>query len=259
MTRNRDIDPGVPLSFPGLVSGRGVAQAPEFIVSKFGQNLAISGIEDIWSNGGLYPWPSAAATIEVLSGSDDDKSGGAGALTMEVQGLDANFDLASETFTLNGVGVVGGNVTFTRVFRAFVTTTATYGGSNTGLITVRVNTGGATLATIVAAKGQTQLALYTVPAGYTAYMTSIRMHVSTTNDGVSMELFKRLNADDVTTPFLPKRLVTSWEEVVGSLSFEYGWGLKFTEKTDIWFAGTKLGVASDPQATAEFSLYVFKD
>lgn len=73
-------------------------------VSKFGRNASVksSGYETIWDGSNLYPWPTAAETLEVASSDNDDTSAGTGARTVEIQGLDSNWDPLTETVTMNG-------------------------------------------------------------------------------------------------------------------------------------------------------------
>ena len=138
-------------------------------IHKFGANFDIdnnSEPESVWTYGGLYPWSAfdTAGVLVVTSDDTDDDVGQAGATEIKVEGLDENFVATSETFTMDGNANVTGNVTFKRVFRAFVTA----GDTNVGNITI--SRGGTVVAQIDAAKGQTLMAIYTIPKGYTGFM-----------------------------------------------------------------------------------------
>jgi hypothetical protein len=98
--------------------------------------------------------------------------------------------------------------------------------------------------------------MYTIPAGHTGYVRSVRMHVSGSRVGVTMEMFQRQNADDNSGTVSAKRLVSSWFDIIGHSALDYKWGLSFPEKTDIWFTGTRVGTASIPDACVEFSVYL---
>ena len=93
-------------------------------VSKFGINSTVGsgGFESIWEGSSLYPWPTDVQTLSVVSASANDASGGTGARTVEIQGLDTNWDVVTETITMNGVTPVVTTQTFRRVFRAKVVT-----------------------------------------------------------------------------------------------------------------------------------------
>ena len=69
---------------------------------KFGKNPDVGNTEEtIWDAGGLYSWQSAAESLEILSSEVADAAAGTGARTVTVKGLDSNYELLSETVTLN--------------------------------------------------------------------------------------------------------------------------------------------------------------
>lgn len=154
------------------------------IVNKFGTNSDIdtgSVPEDIWEGGGLYTgFPTGTAeTLSVVSASANDTAAGSGARTIRIVGLDANFNVQSETVTLNGTTPVNTVNTF---MRAHTATVLTSGSSNTafnaGLITIKHTTTTANVfLTMLAGRNQTNCSAYTVPAGYTAYMRHFRVVV----------------------------------------------------------------------------------
>lgn len=142
---------------------------------KFGNNSDIDGTsEPIWSQGGAYTYPTVAAQVKVSSSSADDAAAGTGARTIVVAGLDANYNEISETVALNGQTEVLTTNSFIRVFRAYVVTAGS-GGTAAG--TIYVGTGTVTAgvpatvyAVITLGENQTQMAMWTVPAGYTLYI-----------------------------------------------------------------------------------------
>jgi hypothetical protein len=223
-------------------------------VTKFGGNLAIAATETIWSVGGLYVWPDTIELVSVVSDDADDTIAGAGARTVTISGLDADFNSQSETVEMNGLGVVDTTKTFSRVFRAFVNEAGVYSGANEGTITITHKVSTDTLCEIPATKSQSKLGLYTVPAGFTAFMMSVHASVSVSNNGVTFELFKRENADSMTDTFRPFRLVSTFTDLNAAVDFQYPIGVAFAEKTDLEWRGTKVGVAADPSAEIEFSL-----
>lgn len=121
----------------------------------------------IWDGNGATSYSGfdvAAGALSVVSASANDAAAGTGMRTMRVEGLDANYALQTEDFTLNGTTPVAGALTFLRVFRAYGLTGGS-GQTNAGNITV--SRGGTTVAIIEAGYGQTSMAVYTVPAGLT--------------------------------------------------------------------------------------------
>ena len=142
------------------------------VLRKYGHNAAVGAtLETIWPNSELYPYLSSADKLEFLS--DDDEDGGAGtdtgALTMTVYGLDASWAEQSETVTLNGTTLVESSGTYIRVFRAIVNTAGSLGW-NKGNITIRDKTNDDTIGLLPATFNRTLMAMWTVPADYTAYV-----------------------------------------------------------------------------------------
>jgi hypothetical protein len=153
---------------------------------KYGSNPDITTVEEtVWSQGGIYSYPSAASVMSVSSSSANDAGAGTGARTVTVSGLDANYNEISETITLSGQTGVNTTLSFLRVFRAFVVTAGS-GGTAAG--TIYVGTGTITLgvpaniySAIPLGANQTLMSLWTVPAGYTAYLLGGKFSASSNN------------------------------------------------------------------------------
>lgn len=163
--------------YPEVVTfGGGVGDYPYFVqvsrglvtghkrILKFGYNDLIQNVEEtIWDVGGIYAYPSSAVAMTATSASGATDSG----VEVTIQGLDTNYSELSEAVTLDGTGTATTTGTFLRVYRAFVSG----GTAAAGNITI-TNTG-TTYASIAAAEQQTLMSLWTVPAGYTAYLFQI--------------------------------------------------------------------------------------
>lgn len=128
---------------------------------KFGFNEDIDDDEEtIWDAGGIYAYPSSAVKMTATStdGANDD------GVQVTVQGLDASYNELSETITLDGTGTAETNGFFLRVYRAFIV------GSQEPSGTINITNASTTYARITLGENQTLMALWTVPAGYTAYL-----------------------------------------------------------------------------------------
>jgi hypothetical protein len=90
---------------------------------------------DIWTDGGIYVFLTAAETLKVFSSSTNDTSAGTGARTLIILGLDANFDTITEFVTLNGTTAVNTSQSFMRV-NGVLCLSAGSGGENEGTISV---------------------------------------------------------------------------------------------------------------------------
>ena len=146
---------------------------------KFGFNSDVNGAEEtIWTQGGNYPWPTAAFTAYIVSDAAADTSAGTGARTVTVQGLDENYVFQSVDVTLNGTTEVqiGDANGWLRVFRAFVLTAGS-AGTAAGTILIQT-TGGGTVYANLSNGNQTQMAVYTVPAGKTLFLDDINFTAS---------------------------------------------------------------------------------
>lgn len=128
---------------------------------KFGFNSLINDTEEtIWDVGGIYVYPSSAIKMTATStdGANDED------VQVTIQGLDANYNQISETVTLDGTGAAETNSFFLRVFRAFIA------GSQEPSGTINITNTGTTYARITLGENQTLMTVWTVPAGYTAYL-----------------------------------------------------------------------------------------
>lgn len=133
-------------------------------IHKFGAVPAMSTntTGTIWDiNDTLYPWATWATpgvlTIPAVNVADNGHK-------VVVYGLDSNYNVIEEEFTISSSETVTGTKTFARVYRAFYYDNTT----NTGNINIQRS--GTTIARITAGKAQTLMTVYTVPAGYTGYL-----------------------------------------------------------------------------------------
>jgi len=138
-------------------------------VNKFGANgdIAKNTTEDIWDGGGDYPFPTTADITHIHQEADQVAMRGG---VIEMQGLDADWNKITQTKALDAsdtTTLVAIDTPMIRVFRArvladVVIDSAVHVDDSTGLIIY---------ATMAAGNNQTLMAIYTVAAGYTAYIT----------------------------------------------------------------------------------------
>lgn len=147
----------------GLVPGYGP-------VNKFGENddVASDTQEDVWDGGGTYVWPTSASLTHLRSAVNS-------AITqdvlVEVQGLDTNWALVVQDATTNAADStteVALTTALRRVFRVKV--------KDDTMMDENLQIGPSGFATqgaiVVAGHNQTLMALYSVPLGKTAYLSS---------------------------------------------------------------------------------------
>lgn len=123
----------------------------------------------VWENATAYTYPIAAAVM-YLSGTNGDTA------QILISGLDSAYKMISETVTLNGATPVATTKQYLRVNSMSVTV-----GSATnpaGIVYLKNVTGTVTYAQINAGIGRTQMAIYTVPAGYTFFLQRVAIYTS---------------------------------------------------------------------------------
>ena len=206
-------------------------------VQKFGLNTAVgSSFETIWDGNNTYTYPSSSGTATATSSDTDDNTG-----TVEIQGLDSNYDLATETLTIGGSA---SSTNFIRVFRAIMKTANT-GNTNVGDISITVSS--TTVAKITAEYGQTLMAIYTVPRKYNAYILQLDVGSSKDLENEIRLITKEISNDDVWTT---KTFITTRG---GFIEKNYFVPIKIPEKTDIEIIA-KASATSSISAGFEFVL-----
>ena len=193
-------------------------------VHKFGAVLTtVADYDTVWSYGGAYTFPSTAGIITVTSTSTQDDSGGSGALTVRLQGLDANYNEVEEDFTLNGTVGVAGTVEFLRTHRAFVLT-GNNDNNNVGNINFTHSVG--VTCQIAAGMGQSQVTFYTIPAGKSGYLRSFAATMNKNQEN-TVRLFQKKPDGGVF------RLASELNLYNSNMHTTYSIPLYFTEKTDL--------------------------
>jgi hypothetical protein len=226
---------------------------PRFMVHKFGKDPAAStagNLLEATSQAMPYAYGAEASTIRIKAGGDAaDDSGGTGARTVEVQGLDANYLPARETLTTAGASASSSTTTeFLRVLRVRVTTAGT--GETNAADMVLEKTGTGDLCTILAGESSSQIGMVTVPKGYAGQILDIRLNTDITSGSGTLDVrgysrkYDASLASGVTKPanvFFEKIAFTREQ---GQYRLALPDPYTFSEYTDIWFtASTSTGTA----------------
>jgi hypothetical protein len=157
---------------------------------QFGINGDVgTSVETVWAQGGTYAYPAAATVMKISSSSADDAAAGTGARTISIAGLDADYNEISETVILNGQTAVNTVNSYLRISRMFVVTA---GSGATAVGTIYAGTGTVTsgvpaniFGMVAIGANQTQMAFWTVPAGYTFYLNGVYYTSANTNANAS--------------------------------------------------------------------------
>lgn len=184
-------------------------------IHKFGRGVVTTTFTPITSSAD-YPMPkySAAEVMYVWSDSAEDTAvAGNGAREVEIQGLNENGELVSETLATSGATRSAATTNrYSRVFRAYVTKSGTYGdiGTNTqgGKITIGTDTNDdgnvdevyAIIEENTPGNGQTTIGCYTIPKGHQGWIGHFTVGVDKAK--ISDVLFlQRQGANIETAPF----------------------------------------------------------
>lgn len=208
-----------------VAKGQIVGASP---INKFGANSNVGTTEEtIWTNGGNITWPAAAFTAYIVSSDAADTSAGTGARTVTVSGLDADYKDKTVSVTLNGTSAVAISGTWLRINRAFVTSSGT-GGAAAGTITIQ-DVGATVVYANLGLGNQTQMAVYTVPAGHTLYVDQITFTAAVSTGSNSAVV--KLNTRDFGSNTFRTRYIADLQsgELINSLQYP----LALPEKTDI--------------------------
>jgi len=133
-----------------------------------GSNPAIGKtFEDAWDAGGIFSYPTAGETWEVVSSDANDTLLGTGAQKVLISGLDTGYMERIEEVELSGATPkVTSRTDWFRIASVFVVSSGS-GQTNAGEITIRVSGGGLTRSLIQIGLARTFNGFFTVPASKT--------------------------------------------------------------------------------------------
>ena len=173
----------------------------------------------LWENATTYTYPGSALTMTVTSASATDDGG-----TVTIIGLDASYNVVSDTVTCNNAVAPTTSVGFFRINDVIFSKST---GANVGNITVA--NGGTTYAKILVGVGRNQASIYTVPAGKSFYLYRIDAF---SNDSTAAKpgLFRNYVKYNTGQIYVVAR--TTFES---NMNIQRRLPFKYNEKTDIQF------------------------
>jgi hypothetical protein len=205
----------------------------------------------VWSQNSVYAYLSAASVIKISSTNANDTAAGTGARTVSIYGLDANYNQINETVTLNGQTAVNTVNSYLRVFHLAVVTAGSgeaaagtiYAG--TGVVTSGVP---AVVYSVYTTGNGSTAAIWTVPAGYTAYITGYASGYSnasaTANGTISLAIRPFGSVFDTISQLRVSNGVQGW------IAFQFP--IAVSEKSDIEIRAVSSAASSG--VTAEFQV-----
>jgi hypothetical protein len=194
--------------------------------------------------------------MTVSSSSASDTAAGTGARTVLITGLDANYDVITDTVTMNGQTAVTTTKSFLRINNMLVATAGT-GLANAGIIYIgsgAVTSGVPAVIYNVIAVGYNNAtsSQYTVPAGYTGYLIIARISLAQ-DTGTSLitarTRFVGTNGIPITGPLVVAN------NNISTQPFPYP--LSIAEKTRI--QGEAIGGAANNEAAGFFEIVLIEN
>lgn len=212
-------------------------------INKFGFNESVSSTFEPITDLGTNHLPTTATVVSLVSDDAADTDGGTGARSVEVQGLDENFNQVIEVVTMNGTTAVTTTNTYIRIFRMRINEAGS-GEVNDGDITASI--GGTNVAQIKAGLGQTLMAVYTVPSRKKAYLVKFQGSLSK-NQEAQFKLRSKLGDGNAWN------IKGLWGTFGNTITYDYPVPLEFPQKTDIQIMG-KAGATSEMGAIFDLIL-----
>jgi len=203
-------------------------------VHKFGAvpAMSIDTVGTIWDEDDtIYPWAAidanGALNIKVTNTNNEniantDLDGD----TVEIQGLDENYEVQTETVTISGSTATTANP-YKRIYRARYQNGGSFDVNTSARILIQTSTN-VTVAKILENQGQTLMSIYTIPAGFTGYLMRLDVTAQETATGE----FKLMVREGGVGSFAIRHVA----EVTGRggpYQLEYPIPQSFPEKSDI--------------------------
>ena len=218
--------------------------------------------------GAVYrtPQPSGATTVRVKAGGNAaDTAAGAGAQELTIIGLDATGAEVTDTLATAGASASASTtVSFIRIYRVYVSASGSYADATTpshvAAIVIENTAGTEDWLTISATgfpRGRSEIGVYSVPFGYTAYITSLTIHVDAAQ-AAGILMFKRENILETAAPYTSMQLVL---ELGGAISGDHTHNIEvpmqMNELTDFGFMAKS--IASTADVSVNFEILLIKN
>lgn len=215
-----------------------------FVENKFGYNPQVddnTDPEDIWSQGGTYTYLSADTTL-YLSSSDN-----ADTVEITVVGCDDSFVQITQTKDLTGQTQVALDTDLMRVWRAYNSDSTDLAGdiyiAESDTLTGGVpDTASKIKAKIDAFAQQTLMTHYTIPDGYTGFLTNINCAISGRGVTTNLELYLAVREEGGV--FRDRLHFSVAERGSSFINYEVPCWQQFPEHTDLKLVALRVGANS---------------
>jgi len=130
--------------------------------------------EDVWDASSIYQYQDTAGVLSCVSTSAEDNPAGAGIGIIKILGLNGDWDMVEESVTLNGLTPVNTVNEYIRVLSVIGSKPGSADPNVTFAGQVKLERPGAILqATILAGGTTTNMSLFSIPRGYSGFLTQV--------------------------------------------------------------------------------------
>lgn len=189
----------------GLNVARGLVKGVTGLSISGYSSAVSSSFVPLWDINGSYTYFGSAQVVRVWSDSASDTN-----VSVLISGLDTNYDPITETVVLTN-GTTG--VLTTKQFLR-VNNMATVGSVNAiGTIRAGSSDKSITLAGIVDGNGRSQMSIYTVPNGYTFYLSQVNVYTNSNGSQYVNYRSYTQQPNGLTTKILQFPLTTQYNSI----------------------------------------------
>ncbi len=213
------------------------------VVNKFGHNPAVAsgGTEEIWEGSALYVFPASALMVKLSQTTDQAAMQGE---TVRIVGLDNDFAEVTQDVVLDASNTTTPVVLGTalrRVQSMLLRSTVVADQP----IRLHNSAEDKDYSVIAVPDGHSESAIYTVPAGFTAYITRYyASHLPTSGQTFTSCNIKLLCRDNI-NGFAPFMAHENGFAPDGSFDHHFDEYFQVTEQEDIYLQATTVGAAAD--------------
>jgi len=213
-----------------------------------GFNNTITNVpENIWTVGGQQVFLAVAEPMDIVSTDANDNSAGTGLQTLQIFGLDGNFDEVDEEVIMNGLTIVTTVNSYLRVHDLRGVSAGT-SGNNEGDITATASIDGSIQNEMLGGSNASQSLQYTIPNGKTGAATKLTFS-DAAGDAMIFSFFTRLFGGLFT--------IQNVEQIAGG-TFEFSFEpfTSLQEKTDVRLIANQSSGGGSTTSSAILQLYL---
>jgi len=240
----------------GLQVARGQVRGHRILhIFGFNPDIDANVEETIWTFGGIYTHLPAASKLRIASSSANDSATGTGARTVQVIGINGTGAEYVETVTLNGQNYVETNLEYTEVNYMQVMSVGS-GGRNAGQIfagtgTVTSGQPANVIGHIPVGENASQTGHYTIPKGYTGYLTHGNISTGTTTNGYVIGKLKTKAPDNI---IRTAAIVTFFN---GEVDYDFKYPIQIPEGTCVF--ANALTTKNDESVSCYFEILLIRN